>query len=998
MTSDRWRKVKKIFQAALDRAPEERSAFVAEACKGDDELRREVESLISSDGRSGAFLDAPAYQAVAEKIVNEKSELKPGQITGSYEIVSFISRGGMGEVYLAQDRRLSRKVALKLLPAAFTKDVERLRRFEQEARAASALNHPNIITIYEVFKTQSNYLIATEFVEGETLRQRLSHAPLTLSDSLNIAIQAADALASAHKAGIIHRDIKPENIMLRPDGYVKILDFGLAKLAEHAPETVAAEAPTRQVRTGSGVIMGTAGYMSPEQARGKEVDTRSDVFSLGAVIYEMVTHQKPFDGETPSDVLASILKTEPLPISNFFAGAPQELTRIVTKALQKDREERYQVVGDLLLDLKSLRQELDFQARLVQATSGVGSDTVAANVSAGARTPGQQTGEARGPVTTISQAVSIELKRHRTGLAISLIVVLMVLVGGGIGLYKFLNRTQRTHFQSTSIARITNSGKVIDARLSHDGTYLVYCLNDGGKQSLWIRTVSTANDKVIVPPAPVGCFGFTFSPDDREIFYVIKANFDAGTLYRVPILGGAPVKLLEKIDGPVTFSPDGKRMAFVRANFPDEEQSALIIANRDGTSEQALATRKKPDRFAPIFFTGPSWSPDGKLIATSVFTIGGKSRVLAFPVEGGNEINLTPDPWPFSAQVEWLPDMSGLLVIAGTNPATGAQLWFLSYPSGEKRQITNDLDQHRSIGLASDGSKFVNVVASGLVGIWSAPDGDASRAVQLPTGNIGFGGAYGNTVAWTPDGRIIFVSAEGNDINLWIMDGDGQNRKLLTSNVGRNVGPIVSPDGHYIVFSSTRAGRQNIWRTNIDGSNPTQLTRGIAESMPAISPDGRWVVYVSAVTSRPTIWKISIDGGEPAEITHRVSAWPMISPDGKSIAYLYPESQDPLIPPNRIAIMPFDGGESVATFSFQPPGTIQTNVQWSPDGKSLLYTTNANNVTNIWSQPIAGGPPKQITDFKDSFMTGFAWSRDGKQLVCSRGVFNRDAVLVSESK
>src|SRR6185437_10153114 len=216
--------------------------------------------------------------------------------------------------------------------------------------------------------------------------------------------------------------------------------------------------------------------------------------------------------------------------------------------------------------------------------------------------PGRQTA-GLGPATSISQAVSIELKRHRTGLAVSLIVVLMVLIGGGIGLYKFLTRTQRAHFQSTSITRITNSGKVIDARLSHDGTYLVYCLNDGGKQSLWIRTVSTANDKVIVPPAPVGCFGFTFSPDDREIFYVIKANFDAGTLYRVPILGGAPTKLLEKIDGPVTFSPDGKRMAFVRGNFPAEDQSALLLANIDGSGEQSLAVKKKPERFAPIFFT-----------------------------------------------------------------------------------------------------------------------------------------------------------------------------------------------------------------------------------------------------------------------------------------------------------------------------------------------------------------------------------------------------------
>jgi TolB protein len=342
--------------------------------------------------------------------------------------------------------------------------------------------------------------------------------------------------------------------------------------------------------------------------------------------------------------------------------------------------------------------------------------------------------------------------------------------------------------------------------------------------------------------------------------------------------------------------------------------------------------------------------------------------------------------------------MSGLLVVAGANAGSGAQLWFVAYPSGEKRQITNDLDQHRAIGMTADGTKFVNVVASGLLTLWLAPEGDASRAIQLPLGNVGWTATYGNTAAWTPDGRIVFTSAEGNDFNLWIADADGQNRKALTSNAGRSSGPVVSPDGNYVVFSSSRSGRLNIWRMNIDGSNPKQLTRGIAEAQPAISPDGRWVAYTSLGTIRPTIWKVSIDGGDPVELTHKVSSQPVFSPDGKFIAYLYPDAPDPLAPANRIAIISADGGEPISTFTYQPPGTIQTTLQWSFDGASLLYTVNTNNVTNIWSQPVDGGAPKQITDFKDSFMTGFAWSRDGKRLVCSRGIFNRDAVIVSESK
>jgi serine/threonine protein kinase/Tol biopolymer transport system component len=1004
MKPERWQKVKEIFHAALDRPPADRSAFVLDACGGDEALRKEVESLISSDGHGQDFLNSPAYEVAAGMLVDDKARLKQGRMIGPFEIVSFISRGGMGEVYLAQDRRLSRKVALKLLPPAFTKDDERLRRFEQEARAASALNHPNIITIYEILKTESTHAIATEFVEGETLRQRLSHSALTLSESLSIAIQAADALTAAHKVGIIHRDIKPENIMLRPDGYVKVLDFGLAKLAEQSPAVSADEALTKQVRTGSGVVIGTAGYMSPEQARGKTVDARSDIFSLGAVIYEMVTQRKPFDGETPSDVLASILRTEPSPVSQFFSDAPPELTRIVAKTLRKDREERYQVVRDLLLDLKSLRQELEFQARFGQsAASAAGVASMAAPVTRSVMA--QDTVEPQGAVTTISQALSVELKRRPTRLILSLAIVAIVLIAGAIGLHALLNRTpRRTHFQSSTIARITNSGKVIDARLSHDGQYLIYCLSDAGKQSIWIRQVSTANDKLVVPPAAVGLFGITISPDDHDLYYVVKQNFDAGTLYRTPLLGGTSVKLLDRIDCPVTLAPDGKRMAFVRASYPTENESALVAANLDGSNQQALAVRKKPERFAPVFFTGPSWSPDGKLIAASVLTQAttefdaARSEVIAFPVAGGPAIKLSRDPWPFSAQVQWLPDMTGLLVAAGDNGGTGAKIWLLSYPEGTSKQITNDLDQHRTIGLTADGSKFVNIVGTGLVSVWTAPDGDASRAVQVPVGNIGAFSGLGNSLTWTPGGQIVFASADGSEINLWIGDASGANRRPLTSNGGINVNPVVSPDGSYIVFSSTRTGQPHIWRIQIDGSNPKQLTNGLGDSRPVISPDGKWVVYSRLMPTRPTLWKVAIEGGEPVEVTHRAATSPMISPDGKFLAFLYTDSPDPLTPPNRIAIMPFDGGEAIKTFEFQPATTVFTVTQWSNDGKSILYTTNTNNLTNIWAQPIDGGAPKQVTDFKELYLTGFAWSRDGKQLACSRSNYTRDAVIVSETK
>jgi serine/threonine protein kinase len=999
MSPERWQQVKEIFNSAINYRPEDRGLFLSEACSGDDNLRKEVESLIASHEQSGDFIDEPAFVAAASLLADDKRELRVGDTIGAYEILSFISRGGMGEVYLAEDKRLGRKVALKLLPASFTTDSDRLRRFEQEARAASALNHPNIITIYEIQQAAGSHVIATEFVEGETLRLRVNRSALTIAEALNISIQIGDALAAAHKAGIIHRDIKPENIMVRPDGYVKVLDFGLAKLSEQATPAVAAEAPTIQVRTGSGIVIGTAGYMSPEQARGLSVDHRSDIFSFGAVIYEMLARRKPFEGDTPSDTMAAILKTEPPTLSRVAPGIPPELARIVTKALRKDREERYQVVKDLWLDLKALKQELEFQDKLDRSGAPESEAT-------GVMLPGEPTGAMSGPrstgartaISNISESISIEIKRHKVGTVLSLLAVFLILVAGGVGIYKWVNRSAPVaHFSDVRLTRITNSGNVIDATISPDGKYIVYVLSDRSRQSLYIRQVSTANDKEIVAPAPVGFFGTTFSPDGAELYYVIKQNLDKGTLYRAPVLGGIPVKVLENIDGPVSFSPDGRQLVLVRGHYPQPGESALVIANIDGSGQRDLAVVKNPRRLSPLFFTGPSWSPDGKIVASTVATAGGSSNVVGFSVEDGSEKELSPQTWPFSARVQWLPHMSGLLVVAGESPAL-AQLWMISYPDGAVRRVTNDLNQYRAIGLTQDGKKFTTVQAQGLVNLWVAPEGNAAKAVRLPTGNVTFYSSIGNNVAWTGDGRVVFVTNEGGNVDIWIADRDGNNRKQLTANGASNFSPVVTADDRYVVFISLRDKTRNVWRMNLDGSNPIRLTSGLSDGFPSLTPDGRWVVYTSYDGVKPNLWKVSIDGGEPVKITDHVAAAGVVSPDGKWIAYTYPESPDPLAPANRIALMPFDGGPTTKTFTFVPGGTVLSLIHWSTDGKSLLYTVNANNVSNIWSQSLDGGPPRQITDFNDMLMTGFAWSRDGKQLACTRGTFMRDAILITDLK
>src|SRR5215471_2981876 len=372
MTPERWKLIDDLFDAALEREPPDRAAFLDAACAGDPALRAEVESLISSDEQQNQLIDAPALEVGAILLAQHRKELPSGFEIGPYKIHSLLGRGGMAEVYLAQDRRLGRKVALKLLPLDFTKDKQRLRRFRQEARAASALNHPNIITIYEIGQFNEQYFIATEFIEGETLRNRLKREKLGMYDALDLSVQAASALAAAHSAGIVHRDIKPENIMLRPDGYVKVLDFGLAKLTERRALGIEhEESATEMVNTAPGLLMGTANYMSPEQARGVAIDARSDVFSLGVVIYETLTGHAPFEGNTPSDLIAAILKVDPPPLTKYLERIPSGLQQTVDRALCKDKEQRYESMSDLLGDLKTLKRELELGERFERRQQAV---------------------------------------------------------------------------------------------------------------------------------------------------------------------------------------------------------------------------------------------------------------------------------------------------------------------------------------------------------------------------------------------------------------------------------------------------------------------------------------------------------------------------------------------------------------------------------------------------------------------------------------------------
>lgn len=994
-SSRRWQEVKEILYPALEMAADERSAFLDEKCGNDEALRREIESLIAAHISAAERFESPAVEMIAAVVNDEQGDGMIGKSVRQYEIVEKIGAGGMGEIYLAVDTRLHRKVALKFLPSYFTQDAERLRRFQQEARAASALNHPNILTIHEVGQFDSAHYIATEFVDGESLRDRINRGPLKITKALDIATQVASALATAHDAEIIHRDVKPENIMLRRDGIVKVVDFGLAKLtARPASES---EAST-MVNTDEGIVMGTAQYMSPEQARGAKLDPRTDIWSLGCVVYEMIAGRSPFAESTPGDVIVGILERDPPPLARYAGEVPRELHRITTKTLAKDREKRYQSVKDLLIDLKTLRDELEFEAKLEYSVQPAVSANVRTSRQAAVdvtHEPTTQTAELIPPQATSSAEYivkQLKLHRKRIALAVAAAVVILAAVSfGAVRLYQSYwqsdsARQPATPLQTMKITRLTSTGKASQAAISPDGRYVVHVSSQDAQQHLRMRQVNTASDVQIVPPAEVRYTGLTFSRDGDFVFYVVgdKNNLQTA-LYQVSALGGTPRKLISNVGSAVTFSPDGKRVAFIR-QFAEQGEHGLMVANADGTGERRIAVRKFPN-----FFKSVSWSPDGATIACGagshvpVYN----SYVVEVPVEGGTEKPVTSQGWTLMGEVGWLQDGSGLILAASEHSSASfaSQIWLLSRQGGEVRRITNDLNNYAGVSLTADSSRLVTVQSETFSNIWLVPGGDSSRSTPITSGVGKRDGKDG--VVWVPDGRIIYVSEDSGNDDIWIMNADGSGQTQLTSNAGVNSNPAVSPDGRFVVFTSTRDGAAHIWRMDLDGANPKQLTSGSGENHAQFSADGKWVVY-TLFAGNQTLWRVSIEGGAPTPISEKTLSEPAVSPDGKMIASVYLEEPNS---PARIAVVPFEGGEFTKTFDV--PESSWGNLRWAPDGTALTYVITAGGVSNIWSQSLAGGAPRQLTDFKTDQIFWFNWSADGKRIVSSRGSETNDVVLLS---
>jgi eukaryotic-like serine/threonine-protein kinase len=952
MKPDRWQHIDELFHAVAERAPHEREAFLDEACAGNDSLRREVESLLAADSAAEEMATAKLPAKVAAEMLDKPSaRVAAGQLLNQYRILSALGAGGMGEVFLAEDSRLKRKVALKLLPAHFASDPDRVRRFEQEAQAVSALNHPNILTIYEVGESERHHFLVTEFIEGQTLRQQLNDGRLPVRAVLNVATQVVSALAAAHAAGIIHRDIKPENIMVRPDGVTKVLDFGLAKLTESGITT--SEPAEKKASTESGVVMGTIGYMSPEQVRGQKVDHRSDIFAVGVILYEMLSGQRAFTGDSAVEVMNAILKEEPPELAETNAKISPALDRIVRRCLEKKPEHRFQSASDLGFALSTLT-----------TPSGARLETNEVLPSVTGNLPA--TGKARlfGDVRLAWFA------------AVLLLLAMFGLLWGDF---------TRQPVASAVAGRFTIAAPEqvheLDAMaLSPDGRTLAFKAWSAGKNQLWIRPLDSFTARAL--PGTVGSSGSPFwSPDShwiafRDVNKLKKIDLTDGTqqticdvssttegfggtwnragdiliyyssiIYRVPATGGTPVPVpgFEQVRQGITrravrFLPDGQHFLYL-ATAPQQESPEIYLGSLDGKVNKPLLKTNS----CAIYTT--TAEGEGRLL----FVRNGTLMAQSFDAK---RLTLTGEPFRVAESVrvavgfrgDFSASDNGTLIYVPRGVSESTQLTWIDR-TGKPLESVNAVGTDESLKLSDD--EFPKLSADGR-----------RVAIELadPNGN---GDAY-------------------------VLDLARGAKTRVTFDPGNDRYPIWSPDGNHIVWLSTRGGERAFYRKLASGGGQEELLlKSDVNFMPYDwSADGRFILYMRyPPQTRGDIWVLPLRGDrQPIPFLqtpfHETRA--RFSPDGRWIAYMSNETGA-----YEIYVQPFPATGA----KWQVSTKSGSNPQWRGDGKELYY--HADDGKQIAVEVRSGktfepGVPQVLFDLREARLvsnTNYAVAKDGQRFL-----------------